>query len=717
MGEDFYSALARNRDDSPDLRKCVDNTVRKLLLQDTSTKRPGILLGRIQSGKTRAFIGVIALAFDRGYDAAVVLTKGTVSLAKQTLQRISSDFKSFIDDDRVRVFDIMSLPENLTHWELAQKLVFVVKKEDDNLRRLLQTYHDGYPGLRQKKTLVIDDEADFASLSFRRSHGETTAGVISSQIDQLRSMVNDSAFLQVTATPYALYLQPDEDASQGALFLPRRPAFTELLPTHPGYVGGDFYFERSSDQDSPAHYFYQPVPQQERDALKKADGRRLKLETVLDDRNAAVLRTAIVNFLVGGTIRRLQQEAAGLTQQRYSFLFHTEQSRNSHDWQESVAKAIRDGLSQLAAKRRARWSQLIRESYDDLERSIRVAGSTPPDFGVVEAESTRALDYLMITTVNSDKQIAELLDAEGQLLLRTPLNVFIGGQILDRGITIRNLIGFYYGRNPQKFQQDTVLQHARMYGSRPAGDLPVTRFYAPVHIYQMLRRIHEFDSALRLAFENGTHDRGVYFIQRSLDNKLLPCSPNKLLFSRITAVRPGERFLPSGFQTVYKTHGRKALEELDALVEKTRGEKRGGPVLIGIDVAMRLLDLANGNLEFEELDQDERRAHAAILEHLSRQAERAEDRGKVWLMAPTDDREVKRVRQGGRFSDAPDSTELRTQAVKLAVNIPVLMLLRQSGAEENGWRGMPFWWPVVMAPFNAASSVFADEVAAAAAGV
>lgn len=133
MKDDFYSVVARNRDDSPDLRRCVDNTVRKLLLQDTSTKRPGILPGRIQSGKTRAFIGVIALAFDRGYDAAIVLTKGTVSLAKQTLQRVASDFKPFLEDDKVRVYDIMSLPENLTQWELDQKLVFVVKKEDDNL--------------------------------------------------------------------------------------------------------------------------------------------------------------------------------------------------------------------------------------------------------------------------------------------------------------------------------------------------------------------------------------------------------------------------------------------------------------------------------------------------------------------------------------------------------------------------------------------------------
>jgi hypothetical protein len=256
-----------------------------------------------------------------------------------------------------------------------------------------------------------------------------------------------------------------------------------------------------------------------------------------------------------------------------------------------------------------------------------------------------------------------------------------------------------------------------MYGSRPVGDLPVTRFYAPIHIYQLLRKVHEFDSALRVAFENGTHDRGVYFIQRALDNKLIPCSPNKLLFSRITAVRPGERFLPVGFQTVFKTYGRKNLDAMDELVNETFEGERGKPRLVSVEQALRMLELANENLEFEEEDQDERRAHAAILEHLSRQAEKPEDRGKVWLMAPPADRELNRIRPGGRFSDAPDSSELRLKAVKLAVNIPVLLLLRQKGAEANGWRDLPFWWPVVVAPFNAASSVFADEVAAAAAGV
>lgn len=53
---------------------CSADVVEQLLANQTSNDRPGMLLGRIQSGKTRAFVGAIAIAFDNGYDIAVVLT-------------------------------------------------------------------------------------------------------------------------------------------------------------------------------------------------------------------------------------------------------------------------------------------------------------------------------------------------------------------------------------------------------------------------------------------------------------------------------------------------------------------------------------------------------------------------------------------------------------------------------------------------------------------
>jgi hypothetical protein len=91
---------------------------------------------------------------------------------------------------------------------------------------------------------------------------------------------------------------------------------------------------------------------------------------------------------------------------------------------------------------------------------------TEPSFEGVLREVNEALiqEMVVVSTVNSDKDVEELLDSTGQLQLRTPMNIFIGGQILDRGITIGNLTGFFYDRNPKSFQQDTVLQHSRMYG-------------------------------------------------------------------------------------------------------------------------------------------------------------------------------------------------------------------------------------------------------------
>ena len=66
-----------------------------------------MLLGKIQSApkKTRAFIGVIGLAFDEGYDLVVVLTKGErKALTKQTYERLYQEFDEhgkFIENDVV----------------------------------------------------------------------------------------------------------------------------------------------------------------------------------------------------------------------------------------------------------------------------------------------------------------------------------------------------------------------------------------------------------------------------------------------------------------------------------------------------------------------------------------------------------------------------------------------------------------------------------------
>jgi len=693
----------------------VELVVQKLQEQATSTKKPGILLGRVQSGKTRAYLGVIARAFDRGYNVAIILTKGTKSLAAQTLSRAKEDFSEFIAADQVEIFDILNVPD-LTPYELTHKLIFIVKKEDDNMRRLLKLFEERFPVLRNRNVLIIDDEADMASVSGRKVNGINALGIISKQIDTLRELVKDSSFLQVTATPYALYLQPEDDMAMPdqSLFKPKRPAFTILLPSHAKYVGGDEYFEKSADSESPAFFFFTEVPLQERDALKKEDRRRLQIGNILTEKNTAVLRHAVIAFLVGGTIRRLQQKEDNRRQQKYSFLFHTESSRISHEWQERVMMALRDSLVDQAQADTPLYNELLFKAYADLKRSIQLEDLSLPSLEEVKAAVTDVLltGQLMITKVNSDKDIHNLLDDSGQLKLRTPFNLFIGGQILDRGITINNLIAFYYGRNPNRFQQDTVLQHSRMYGARSKADLAVTRFYAPLHVHQVMRRIHEFDGALRGAFESGAHDRGVYFLQRDATRRLIACSPNKLLFSDVVSIRPGRRLVLSGFQTVAKSVGIRDLRTLDSKI-KNLGDSETKLLLISVDEAVSLLELAYKNIEFnEDTSNDDRQAHTVALEHLSRTSGNTELRGKVWLLTATD-RDVQRYREEGRFSNAPDTKQQKDMARAYSNDIPVLMLLRQRGTEERGWRGLEFWWPVILIPQTAPTVIFATDEALA----
>jgi hypothetical protein len=164
------------------------------------------------------------------------------------------------------------------------------------------------------------------------------------------------------------------------------------------------------------------------------------------------------------------------------------------------------------------------------------------------------------------------------------------------------------------------------------------------------------------------------------------------------------------FQTVSKTRGSENLKALDKRVEELVGSVEE-PVLITTADAVELLKLAYANLEFDESTDDDRKAHLAALEHLSRSSKNAELRGRVWLMIETD-RGMRRYREEGRFSNAPD-TKQQGLARSKAQDIPTLMLLRQNGEEAKGWRGLPFWWPVIVTPRSADTTIFATEEAVA----
>ena len=63
--------------------------------------KTGIVIGKVQSGKTSNFIALLALAFDNGYNLAVVIGGNTTELLTQNVERIKTTFN--VDGDKLKV--------------------------------------------------------------------------------------------------------------------------------------------------------------------------------------------------------------------------------------------------------------------------------------------------------------------------------------------------------------------------------------------------------------------------------------------------------------------------------------------------------------------------------------------------------------------------------------------------------------------------------------
>jgi hypothetical protein len=607
--------------------------------------------------------------------------------------------------------------------EFDQKLIFVCKKEDDNLNRLREFVVNHQKHLTGKKILFIDDEGDTASVSYSRREGEIFANVIPTQISDIRGLLGSYSYLSVTATPYSLYLQPTNvEVHNVSSFKPVRPLFTVLTPIGQGYIGGEAIF-RTQEHDPKLNalrpHLFIPIRHEEVERLKKQDRRSFREENLLANRNYEGFCTALVNFLVGGAMARIPKKEAGTPggKLRYAFVVHTEMSKLSHSWQVGLAEEYIAAFKGATETENAVMKELLKQSYDHFAETLKIDGKPVPSFEKVVEEVRRALrdEDIGITKVNSEKDLVSLLDLTGQLKLRVTYNIFIGGQVMDRGVTIGNLIGFYYGRRPKRSQQDTVIQHQRMYGYR-REDIAVTRLYTTIGIFQVMAKMEEFDHALRESVKKqleGGGDGSVCFIQRSRDGKIIPCSPNKILASETEVLRSGKRILPVGFQSKSKTEIAKTIIELDREIISLCGLEQESPVLIPVQAGIRILKRISETLQNGPEDEappfDWSIAYD-VLAHLSEQSSNFNNKGKIWIWTARGRQMARTKENNAIFQDSPDSprTEGKLWA-EYAHDNPILFLLRQEGLQEKGWRGCPFYWPVIQSQKNTLTSVYATE--------
>ena len=714
----FYKYITELRNDSEELKTVMEAVSNDLNDKITDDIKPGILLGLIQSGKTRAFVGVIAKCFDLDYDVTIVFTKNSVALVEQTMKRLKSEFKMPIEKNKLYVWDVIKIQntDQISGYILQNKIIIVVKKESKNLDKLLDLFLQ--TELINKKILIIDDEADQASVSFKidkDSEEGIDFAIVASKISTLRNQLKGkNSYLQVTATPYSLYLQPEDQSLNQIEYAPLRPAFTYLLKPHSGYIGGEYYFEDSQDNDSAASYLHVLVTDNELDFLNtksksRNDYDQRVLNNLLDTTNLIILRTAIFNFLIGGAIRQLQEQNDDIWSKKYhaAFLLHTSTSKKIHAMQKSLLEKLLNSITTLT---KDELTSILKSYYLKIDSSINKLDLEKTDYVTIINVIYNALKekHIGIVEVNSENQVADLLGEDGQLRLDNPFNIFVGGQSLDRGITIDHLIGFFYGRAPLTFQMDTVLQHSRMYGNRSKEDLAVTRFYASARVYEAMRSMHWFDRDLRDNIENDIENTVTRFIAKK-GNEIIPASPNKLRASNLISFKANSRLLPIGFQTLSYTNIKNDILFIDNIIETNNPDGKEHFEITKDDVEKIIIKIRNtftyepqfGNVG---LEWDITPFINAIKISLEKN-----NTDKVIIYNKTN-RNASRFKQGGSFGDAPDDGKTDLPICKnLAKVNPVLMLLKQNGLKSSEWRDAPFYWPVLVLPKNIPNYVYCED--------
>lgn len=722
----IYDYMKTSTPYSADLQRCIEKTVDHLInpaKPNEDTSIPGLLLGRIQSGKTRAFIGVMALAFDKGFDACIVLTKPDDGLVAQTKSRLEGEFEHFTDDTNMFTQNVVSVYDvnkktSLTQRQLLFKNIFVLHKNSrlDIMKRILDT------SFANKKVLIIDDEADFVSRTFYTRRQQTTAGVTGFRIDDLTSNPEiDCYYLQVTATPYSLLLQPNDviDVDNGTMSC-FRPRFTVLVPIHDSYIGGKEYFEDSNDLTSMYSLLFHPISDACFDYMlaRNSDAR----VTGHPEHHAVFmdLRVALASYFVASAIRQIQVQrlSKGKNTYKTSMLIHCAIEKWDHTHEQRIVNRILNYWQKNIVQGNWPNAAEIIAAYYDLTASINLGiKSGILDKNTYVPSNQEVMDKLKIIfdqieytvkCVNGDTtDDPNMYTPEGQLKLTNLLNIFIGGYKADRGITIDHMIAFAYGRRPRNGgQANTILQHMRQYGNRSKEDMSVTRFHTTLALHQRLEDIYHTDEALRKIFENNSSPDTVC-IEYNPNAGYRLCSPNQVRMSDMYGFGAFGRIIATGGMQTKAGIGRDIANLKNELITFEPNEKTPFRVNKGkaIEWIKRIRDTFiynDGRYNNLGIEWDEEVMIAAIEKYCPKDNE-------IWAYYRLD-REIARLYATG-FSDAPEDGRTDTPiAEKTATDRPFLMLIGEKGEKKNGWRDQAFFWPVLRLPRNASNSVYCHGV-------
>lgn len=542
---DRYKLYLSNNGFEPKVITNIETTCEQILARCAnpkttalSEKKKGLVVGDVQSGKTANYLGLINMAYDYGYRIVVLLAGTTNSLREQTQKRTDSgvigarsetigntiefigvglntnehfavpftnqinDFKKFVQKNY-----------NVAIADINKPVVLVVKKVKSVLESVAERlqYELSDKGLDCKSILIIDDEADNASISTAKDPDKPTA--INRCIRDIFNKFPIASYVGYTATPFAnIFINPKDDESYLDLF----PSdFIAQLHAPSTYFGGRLVFPA----DGTRSRYVRLISESEDSFLPVVHDKYVQYPAM-----AKSLVEAINSFVICNVIRTLRGQ--GLKHRSMMINITRYNDTQALIWERvnEYLEKLKNDIEQLSDMPVAefiknRYCNALYELYtkDEFFKIIREGNSEeaegPIPWEQIQSGLYDEIKKIIVVVINSRNGQMNNLDPSGSKKRfdyddkkdEGARVIAIGGMVLSRGLTLEGLMISYYSRHAGAY--DTLLQMCRWFGYRP-------RYMDLCRIYLSQISIDQFDAVL-----SATEDLKTQFGEMKLRDK------------------------------------------------------------------------------------------------------------------------------------------------------------------------------------------------------
>ena len=494
----------------------VDNvraTYSKLMKQLAANQdgnHNSLLVGKVQSGKTSNLELLTALAFDNGYNFLIIFGGYDTDLLRQSTERFGSTFET-TGGEEVLYSDT---PVLFTTNDLTKESLSINSLDPDFAKQLLE---DGRPIIitclkrppAMKAALkaianiqetvsgivpfIIDDEGDQASLNTAKDKARNSTPTYK-HIVKIKEVLHNPLYLSVTATPQANIFQ--EDISE------LNPASIHTVQPGNGYDGASVY-----------HLSENQIVEEVEDSGS--------LSLISNS-----LKEAIYYFFIASTIKRLR--ATHKKDMRSDMIIHIDRTIAAHG---SIYSATHDMLEEIKQAfvnddSVEFYKKQLKKSYDKfLNDDVKTQYSFADILNKVSNTilSTGAILQNGIGKHTKEKELTKLH------------KIYIGGDLLQRGLTFSNLIVSYFTRFAKSGgNMDTTLQRARWFGYR-SKYLDLCKIFTTSEIAKEFTVLAEVEDDLWEQFEDV--EKGLLEIKdiiiQAENTKQKPTAKNKAKFKKI----------------------------------------------------------------------------------------------------------------------------------------------------------------------------------------